>query len=280
MPAGRYVLSTSLLFLSLVMIGLSLDLVLFSRIEYRTSQTRAFARFREELALGVAPTGQVDAHGRLLAPGTPVAELDVKRLGLSAVVLEGTTSAVTMSGPGHLRDTVLPGEHGTSVIFGRASAYGGPFGSISRLRPGDPITVTTGIGTSQFKVIDVRHAGDPLPPPLASDGARLTLVSATGLPFVPAGIVSVDADTVGKAQPGTQLVLGSVSRPELALATDTSNLWTLVFWLQALVLLTIGVVWSWRSLGHARTWVIFAPVLALIVFFVTRQLTQLLPNLT
>jgi hypothetical protein len=41
-----------------------------------------------------APAGQVDDGGRLLALGTPVAVLDVPRIGVHEVVGEGTTAGV------------------------------------------------------------------------------------------------------------------------------------------------------------------------------------------
>ncbi|MFD1273890.1 sortase domain-bontaining protein [Streptomyces kaempferi] len=69
---------------------------------------------------------QTDQQGDLLAPGTPVALIDIPAAHLHQVVLEGTDSGVLTDGPGHRRDTPLPGQSGTSVLMGRAAAYGGP----------------------------------------------------------------------------------------------------------------------------------------------------------
>jgi sortase A len=69
-----------------------------------------------------------------LAWGTPVALLEIPRLGLREVIVEGTSSDPMMSGPGHRRDTPLPGQVGTSVIAGWRATYGGPFRSIDQLR--------------------------------------------------------------------------------------------------------------------------------------------------
>ncbi|MEZ5133698.1 MAG: sortase [Acidimicrobiales bacterium] len=55
----------------------------------------------------------------------------------------GTTSTELMQGPGHYRDSVLPGEPGNAVIFGRRSTYGAPFGQLDQLEPGATINVTT-----------------------------------------------------------------------------------------------------------------------------------------
>jgi LPXTG-site transpeptidase (sortase) family protein len=231
------------------------------------------------LALGTAPTGQVGQDGRLLALGTPVAVLDIPARGIHDVVLEGTTSSVLRSGPGHLRDTPLPGQPGTSIIFGRAAAYGGPFSGLAGLHRGDLITVTTGVGASKFSVIDTRHAHDPLPTPLGAGAGRLTLTTATGAPFFPNGVVRVDADLTGKAQPSSPMPLTSVGASELAMGVDTSSLWVLLLLLQALVLVRVASVWSWRRWGKAQAWIVFFPLTALIALSIADQVTRLLPNL-
>jgi len=282
-PSGldevQYLLSSALVVLAVATLGLGFSLVVLSRFEEHAAQTRAFDHLRDQLANGVAPVGQVDSKGRLLGLGTPVALIVIPAIHLNEVVLEGTTSGVLMSGVGHLRDTVLPGQAGTSVILGRSAAYGGPFGGVHRLRIGDKIMVTTGIGASTFKVIDLRRAGDPVPSPVAQGGGRLTLVTATGWAFLPTGVLHVDADLVGSAQSTPSLALTSVPHSELAMASDTGNLWGLVFALQALIALSAVSVWSWRRWGRVRTWVVFFPTLSLAAYYFSGAVTRLLPNL-
>src|SRR5579871_5655600 len=228
LPASTYVLRTALAMVAVLALGLCVQLLVISRLQYWAAQTRGFDQLRKQLAEGVSPVNQVDGRGRLLKSGTAVAYLTFPKLGTKQVVFEGTSSEVLMSGPGHLRDTVLPGQAGTSIIFGRAAAYGAPFGAIHTLHKGDKIVVTSGGGTSTFSVIDVRHAGDPVPPPITAGSARLTLVTATGLPFIPSGVVRVDADLVGNAQPDGVVATTSVPSSEIAMGSDTGNLWVLV----------------------------------------------------
>ena len=173
---------------------------------------------------------------------------------------------------------MLPGEAGTSVILGRAAAYGGPFGGLHRLRSGDQITVTTGLGTSTFSVVDLRTAGDPVPP-LGDGVARLTLVTATGAPFLPSGVLRVDADLSGNARTPPPLVLTSVSASEAPMGTDTSTLWVLAFFLQALILASVAAVWSWRRWGRIQTWIVFFPLFVLLGYYASDQFIRLLPNL-
>ena len=49
------------------------------------------------------------------------------------VVVEGTTPGEPDAGPGHLRDTPLPGQAGVSVVFGRRATFGAPFASLPQL---------------------------------------------------------------------------------------------------------------------------------------------------
>jgi LPXTG-site transpeptidase (sortase) family protein len=250
-----------------------------SPLEYRAAQATEFNALRNELAHGLAPIGPIDQKHRVLAPGSPVAELRIPRLHLSAVVVEGTSGEALTRGPGHLRSTVLPGEAGTSVVYGRAAAYGGPFRGLHRLRPGDTVVVTSGVGTETYTVVDVRRSGDPVPAMPAS-GARLTLVTATGLPFLPAGVLRADADLKGTAPGAVAPLLSTVPRSELPLGTDTSTLWELAFILQALILTSVGAVFAWRRWGRPQAWIVFAPLAALLGYFAVDQLVRLLPNLT
>src|SRR5579862_7493409 len=130
----KWLTLTSLVVLAVLTLGFCFDLAVVSRFEYRAAQAREFNRLRNELAHGLAPISQVDRKGRVVATGSPVALLQIPALHLRTVVLEGTSSEVLTTGPGHLRDTVLPGQVGTSVVFGRAATYGGPFGGIHGLR--------------------------------------------------------------------------------------------------------------------------------------------------
>jgi hypothetical protein len=130
-------------------------------------------------------------------------------------------------------------------------------------------------------VIGLRRAGDPTPPRLSSAKGRLTLVTATGTPFIPRGAVYVDADltTAALATPPTVIPLGGIPKAERPLATDAGSLWALVLWLQALVVVAVGMVWSWVRWGRHQTWIVFLPVTALIGFFAADQFIRLLPNL-
>ena len=149
-------------------------------------------RWRNELGQEIGPLGPTKL-------GAPVAVLDIPSIGVrDAVVVEGTTPQALELGPGHLRNTPLPGQLGMSVLYGRRATFGAPFANIDRLRPGDKITAITQQGTSVYKVVAIGDSQHPVTDPTLN---RLVLLTASS-PDVPAYYLEIDADLVSAAQNG------------------------------------------------------------------------------
>ena len=243
---GAAVLALAVLLLSFVAYA-----SVFSWLQFNRAQTLEYNDLRSSLAQATTPVGQLDNNGHLVAPGTPIALLIIPSLGLSQVIDEGTTGSVLRSGPGHRRDSVMPGQAGVSVLMGRQTTFGGPFGSISQLVPGATITVTTGQGLSTFRVIDVRHQNDPAPTAVSVTGGRLELITADGLPLLPVGGLYVDAELVSKVQTTPSLVMTYPALPveERAMGQDAAA-WGVAGAAFALFLLACLVLgWLWRGVG-------------------------------
>ena len=242
------------------------------------AQDRLYSEFRGELASGTAPIGPVTEVGR------PVATLSIPHIGVDQVVVEGTASGDLLDGPGHLRNTVLPGQLGTSAVFGRASTYGAPFARIGELTRGDQVNVTTAPGRARFRVIGVRRAGDPLPQPRPEDAARLVLVSgeASGsrLPSLsPGSVVYVDAeaDEAFATPAGLPRV---VPDPEQAMGTESGAVMPLLtLCLGLLLALTLGVIAARQRFATALVWVVATPVVIAVAWLTTDVVMRLLPNL-
>jgi hypothetical protein len=266
---------------ALVVLGFVLHLVVLSAFAEGRSQRMLFAQFRAELAAGTAPIGQVDSAGRLLALGAPVATIDIPSLGVHDTVVEGTTSRALLRGPGHRRDTPLPGQQGVSVLYGRQTAYGGPFGRLADLRAGDTITTATGQGTATYRVLDVRRAGDRAPAPPSATQGRLTLVSTAGAPFVARDVIRVDAALAGTAQPTPQPVLrlGSLGPAEDPLAGDPSGWLPMLLLAELAVGAVILILVSLRRWGRWHTWIVGVPVLLVVGAELAQQFVVVLPNL-
>jgi LPXTG-site transpeptidase (sortase) family protein len=275
------IVGSSLCILAALLLSLVAELTVVGSLKHNRDQQVDYASLRKALAEGVAPTGQTDIDGRVLAPGTPVALLSIPKAGISQeVVAEGTTSSLLMSGPGHRRDTVLPGQPGTSVIMGRQAAYGGPFSGLRLLKVGDELTVTTGQGVFTYKVSGLRGPGSPVPAPEAGQ-SRLTLVTADGLPYLASSTLRIDATLTGDPveKPAPVLSVRSLAPSELAMQGETAAWIPLAFWAQGLVVAAIGAVFLAARWGRWQTWIVGVPVLLLLGLGVSEQVARLLPNL-
>ncbi len=175
----------------------------------------------------------------------------------------------------------MPGQAGTSVLMGRAAAYGGPFGGLAGLAQGDTVTVTTGQGRATYRILGVRRAGDPAPAAVAAGKGRLVLVTATGPRYMPGGILRVDADLISAPfqTPAAVIRPGTLPESEQPLARPSGVPWPLVMWLQALLAAAVAAVWCRHRWGRHQTWIVFAPLVAVLGLQVATRTTELLPNL-
>jgi len=271
----------SLTILAALLIAFAANVTVLSQVQHLVSQQMLYNQLKEQLSAGTAPVSEGDFDDVLLADGTPLAVIDIPQIGVHEVVVEGTSGDTLKAGPGHRRDSVLPGQQGISVLMGRAAAYGGPFGRIQELAPGDSFTVRTGQGKQVFEVIGVRYAGDPTPASPKAGESRVILQTARGPAFIPSGIAYVDAQLLSEVQASGQRQTTFTALPpqDKAMATDTSTVWALVFALQFLLVAQFAAVWAYRRIGAQKTWVVFVPVGVLAVLYVNNQLTLLLPNL-
>ena len=73
--------------------------------------------------------------------------------------------------------------------------------------------------------------------------------------------------------------VSALPRNEQLMAADTTTLWRLVFWLQALLVVVLGIVWAWHRWGRAQTWIVFFPLTALVGLLSSAEAVRLLPNL-
>lgn len=278
---GRWWAGAAILTVSVLLLSLVAHATVFSALQHYRAQTLSYNALRVSLAKAETPVGQLVETDRMAEIGTPVAYLEIPAIGLKEVVVEGTASDVLRGGPGHRRDSVMPGQSGVAVILGRQSTYGGPFSQLNRLKPGDEITVTTGQGASTFTVFGLRRAGDPMPAALTGTQGRLELQTADGLALFPSGVLHVDAQLSSAARQTPSRVMDYPALPiaERGMGQNPAG-WFLAFF--ALVFFAaagIGVWWLWRSWGRWQAWVIGVPVLIAFGVATADTVMNALPNL-
>ena len=115
--------------------------------------------------------------------GEAVARLEIPRMGLNRIVVEGATAGDLAKGPGHFPETPLPGQFGNAAIAGHRTTHLHPFYDIDELQPGDEITVTTLNGRYVYSVTGTEVVSPEdyaaVIPTTDPTKATLTLVSCT-----------------------------------------------------------------------------------------------------
>lgn len=267
--------------LSALLLGFVAHVTLVGGLVHSRAQYVLYQQLRTDLALATAPLGQLDFDGVLVKSGSPIALLSVERLGIHEVVVQGTSPSDLTAGPGHRRDTVFPGQIGTSIIMGRQATYGGPFGNLSGIVPGDTVEVVTGQGTSTYSVFGVRREGDLEPEPLKSGQGRLELVTADGIPLAPSGTLHIDASLTSdaKATPTPVFTKAVLDPAELAMGSAGAGWFPTLFWLQWLTVSVIALRWVRSRWGTWQTWVITIPVLLALGAATADAAMTNLPNL-
>jgi len=215
--------------------------------------------------------------GTMPAEGRPLGVLRIPALGLSQVVVAGTSAKDLVSGPGLMPGTVLPGEQGNAVIAGRRTTFGGPFGSIGTLHRGDVISVTDGVGAFRYVVASVRTVPSGERAFGGTTDDRLTLVTsnssldATGLEMVVSHLVG--RSVVTPASVSHAIPAGERGLSGQPLAAASALFWALLFLLAAAG--TGFALWRWRR--PWPTYLLAAPILLACGLFVVESVALMLP---
>jgi len=216
-------------------------------------------------------------NGRLPPQGSAVAVLQIPSIGVDQVVVQGTSAADLMNGPGLMPGTSLPGSPGNSVIAGRRTTFGGPFGAIGSLRPGAKIRVVDGAGAFAYKVTSVHHVAigqrDVV---LPTRDNRLTLVTSDSS-VVTGGREVVRAKLIGRAVavPDSTVAVPSY---DLGLSGDPAAGGLAAMWsFLTLMVLVAAAYAAWRL---RRPWLVYlftVPVVLMCGLFACQSVARALP---
>jgi sortase A len=133
-------------------------------------------------SLRQAPAAEAGPRPDTLRVGEPIGTLEIARLGLAGVVVEGDEDAVLDRAIGHLPDTPLPWHEGNSALAAHRDAI---FRPLRGVRLGDILRLKTPHGDFDYRVRDTLIVKpedvwvlDPTP------GTTLTLISCWPFDYI------------------------------------------------------------------------------------------------
>lgn len=235
------------------------------------------------------------------AAGDPVARIEIPAIDVDEIVVHGVGVGDLRKGPGHYPDSAGFGEPGNAAIAGHRTTYGQPFHDLDQLEPGDRIDITTVRGSFTYRVM--AHP-DPDAPEGSSAERGWFVVPATGVEVL--DDMGDDRLTLTACHPKfssrqriivtAELVdepIEPLPAPDVAVEDESSAapesdfgeglegeddvlvpmlVWSGAF-LGALVA-TVVIAGRWR---RWTTYLLAAPLLAVLLFFSFEQIDRYLP---
>jgi sortase A len=117
-----------------------------------------------------------------IAPKGLIGRLEIPRLGLSAILIEGDDPKTLRRAVGHIPGTPLPGQQGNVALTGHRDTF---FRPLRNIRANDIIVVTTLQGKYRYRVMSTRVVRPENVAVLNSSGGEmLTLVTCYPFYFV------------------------------------------------------------------------------------------------
>jgi sortase A len=210
-------------------------------------------------------------------PSGPIGLIQIPSLGVSQVVVQGSTTQDLQQGPGHLDGTPLPGEFGNAVIVGHRRLYGGPFSGLPLLHVGDQIVAVTGQGRFVYhveKIVTVRPGqSDVVSPSLDS---RLSLVTSGSLQS--GDRVAVIAKLQGHPVGLPHRAPVAVPAEELGITGNISGLLMAILWGQVLAVALVLGVRAFRVWPRSISYLIVVPPVLMLLWLVFASLDRFLPG--
>jgi sortase A len=162
--------------------------LLFILIGFAVIAAAGFALFwSDELQRIYVPTlPSIERHsGSGSAPstearaGAPIGLIEIPRLGLSSVVLEGDDTEALLLGVGHLSDTPLPWHGGNTVFAAHRDTF---FRPLAHIRKNDVIKFSTADAEFEYVVTELKVV-EPTAVEVLKPTTAATLTLITCFPF-------------------------------------------------------------------------------------------------
>jgi len=149
---------------------------------FQNRENRKLARLVHDGHAGAGPLPAAPEPPSLIGPDGLIGRLEIPRIGVSVVVVEGTGGPVLRRAAGHIVGTGLPGRAGNVGIAAHRDTY---FLPLRNIHPDDLITLTTEWGEYRYRVVSTKVVGPYDVAVLNPDGTEiLTLVTCYPFNFV------------------------------------------------------------------------------------------------
>ena len=112
-------------------------------------------------------------------PGSVLGRIEISKIGLAAMILEGTDNRALRRAVGHIPETALPGQPGNVGIAGHRDTF---FRSLRNIAMNDEITLTTLEGSFRY-VVDFSEVVEPNDIDVLDPSSDSTLTLVTCYPF-------------------------------------------------------------------------------------------------
>jgi sortase A len=113
-------------------------------------------------------------------PDGLIGRMEVQRLGVSVVVMEGTSNKILRRAVGHIAGTAMPGQAGNVGIAGHRDTF---FRPLRKIQPDDIITLSTLRGSYRYRVVFTKVVSPDDVAVLNPDGKKEALTLVTCYPF-------------------------------------------------------------------------------------------------
>jgi sortase A len=184
--AGSFLVWWSRLCLLLGLAGIGwvayvwLDAHIYQIVERRQLDALVSARKREPPAVAQVPVTQAPILKLpRLGPGSVLGELEIPRIGLSVIVIEGDSASILRRAAGHLEGTAVPGGPGNVAIAAHRDTFFHPLRGIC---DEDVITLNTLRGSYKYRVESIEVV-EPDDVEVLADSSEPTMTLITCYPF-------------------------------------------------------------------------------------------------
>jgi sortase A len=154
----------------------------FVVLDTKLYQVVQASHFQQQLESAGPPIASVERVRHLPIRPTPrgvLGRIEIARIGLAAMIVEGTDERTLRRAVGHIPGTSLPGQQGNVAIAGHRDTF---FRALDNIRNDDEITLTTLDGTYRY-LVDSTQVVAPEDTQVLDDSGDTVLTLVTCYPF-------------------------------------------------------------------------------------------------